>query len=117
MSIPFLDLKSPYLELKNELDTAYHNVMSSGWYVLGNEVEKFEEEYAAYCGSRFCIGVGNGLDALHIILRAIGIGPGDEVIVPSNTYIATWLAVSPAHIAPGPRYTRSASVTFRGLHC
>jgi len=86
MKISFLDLRAPYLELKEELDDAYHRVMESGWFILGQEVEACEAEH--------CIGVGNGLEALHLILRAMGIGPGDEVIVPANTYIATWLAVS-----------------------
>ena len=102
MNIPFLDLKSPYLELQLELDGAYRRVMESGWYILGKETEAFEAEFAAYCGVRHCIGVGNGLDALHIILRAMNIGPGDEVIVPTNTYIATWLAVSYAGATPVP---------------
>lgn len=92
--VPFLDMKTPYLELKEELDQAYQRVMESGWYILGEEVSAFEQEFSAYCGVRHCIGVGNGLEALHLILRGYGIGPGDEVIVPSNTYIATWLAVS-----------------------
>lgn len=100
--IPFLDMKSPYLELHAELDAAYQRVMQSGWYILGPEVEAFEEEFARYCGARFCVGVGNGLEALHLILRAYGIGPGDEVIVPSNTYIASWLAVSYAGATPVP---------------
>ena len=100
--IPFLDLRSAYMELKDELDGAYHRVMESGWYILGQEVDQFEKEFAAYCGAEHCIGVGNGLDALHLILRAYGIGPGDEVIVPSNTYIATWLAVSQAGATPVP---------------
>jgi dTDP-4-amino-4,6-dideoxygalactose transaminase len=100
--IPYLDMKSPYLELKDELDAAYHRVMDSGWYILGQEVEAFEKEFADYCGARFCIGVGNGLEALHLILRAYGIGVGDEVIVPSNTYIATWLAVSYSGAKPVP---------------
>ena len=94
MTIPFLDLRAPYLELKEGLDAAYHRVMESGWYILGCEVEAFEEEFASYCEAGHCIGVGSGLDALHLILRAMGIGSGDEVIVPANTYIATWLAVS-----------------------
>ncbi len=92
--IPFLDMKSPYLELQAELDDAYRRVMQSGWYILGQEVEAFEQEFARYTGAQYCMGVGNGLEALHLILRAYDIGPGDEVIVPSNTYIATWLAVS-----------------------
>lgn len=92
--IAFLDMKSVYAELKPELDAAYHRVMESGWYVLGKEVEAFEAEYAAFCGTKHCIGLGNGLEALELVLRGWDIGPGDEVIVPSNTYIATWLAVT-----------------------
>jgi dTDP-4-amino-4,6-dideoxygalactose transaminase len=76
--------------------------MQSGWYILGEEVAAFEEEFAAYSGVQHCIGVGNGLDALHLVLRACGIGSGDEVIVPANTYIATWLAVSYAGATPVP---------------
>jgi dTDP-4-amino-4,6-dideoxygalactose transaminase len=102
IKIPFLDLQSPYLELREELDAAYHRVMKSGWYILGKEVEAFESEFASYCGASHCIGVGNGLDALHLILRAMDIGAGDEVIVPANTYIATWLAVTYAGATPVP---------------
>lgn len=92
--IPFLDLAAIYAELKPELDAAYRRVMESGWFVLGREVEAFEQEYAAFCGTRHCVGLGNGLEALELVLRAWDLGPGDEVIVPSNTYIATWLAVT-----------------------
>lgn len=92
--IPFLDMKSVYTELKPELDAAYARVMESGWFVLGKEVEAFEAEYAAFCGTRHCVGLGNGLEALELALRGWDIGAGDEVIVPSNTYIATWLAVT-----------------------
>lgn len=102
MNIPFLDMQSPYLELQEQLDDAYRRVMLSGWYILGKEVEAFEAEFAAYCGVGHCIGVGNGLEALHLILRAMEIGPGDEVIVPANTYIATWLAVSYTGARPVP---------------
>jgi dTDP-4-amino-4,6-dideoxygalactose transaminase len=102
MKIPFVDFNAPYIELKDALDAAYRRFMGSAWYVLGHEVEAFEGEYAAYCGSRHCIGVGNGLDALYLILRGYGIGAGDEVIVPSNTYIASWLAVSQAGATPVP---------------
>ncbi len=102
MTVPFLDLKAPYLELKSELDAAYRRVMESGWYILGEEVEAFEREFAEYCGVRHCIGVGNGLEALHLILRAHDIGPGHEVIVPANTYIATWLAISYTGATPIP---------------
>jgi dTDP-4-amino-4,6-dideoxygalactose transaminase len=92
--IPFLDLKQQTDEIREELDTAYRRFMDSGMYVLGQEVDSFEKEYAFFCESTFCVGVGNGLDALHLALRALDVGPGDEVIVPSNTYIATWLAVT-----------------------
>ena len=92
--IPFLNLQAAYLDLKSEIDEAVARVLASGTYILGSEVAAFEEEFAAYCEARYCIGVGNGLDALSLGLRALGVGPGDEVIVPSNTYIATWLAVS-----------------------
>src|SRR5260221_1145490 len=92
--IPFLDMKSVYAELKPELDAAYARVMESGWFVLGKEVEAFEAEYAAFCGTAHCVGLANGLEALELALRAWNIGTGDEVIVPSNTYIATWLAVT-----------------------
>lgn len=98
--IPFLDLKAPYLELKQELDDAIARVVSSGWFIGGPEVEQFEEDYANYCSARYAIGVANGLDALHLALRAMNVGPGDEVIVPSNTYIATWLAVSQCGAKP-----------------
>lgn len=100
LSVPFLNMKEPYQELREELDTAYQRVMDSGWYILGEEVDAFEQEFAAYVSAKHCIGVGNGLEALHLILRAAGIGEGDEVIVPANTYIATWLAVSYAGATP-----------------
>jgi len=100
--IPFLDLKQPYLELKEELDCAYQRVMDSGWYIHGAELKAFESEFADYCNVKYCIGVGNGLEALHLILRAMEIGEGAEVIVPSNTFIATWLAVSYAGATPVP---------------
>lgn len=102
MKVPFLDLNAVYVGLKSELDAAYHRVMESGWYILGQEVEAFEAEFASYCGSRYCITLGNGLDALHLILKAMGIENGDEVIVPANTFIATWLAVSYAGAIPVP---------------
>jgi dTDP-4-amino-4,6-dideoxygalactose transaminase len=100
--IPFLNLKPVYEELHEELDAAYKRVLESGWFILGGELESFEQEFASYVGTRYCVGVGNGLEALHLILQAYGIGPGDEVIVPANTYIATWLAVSHAGAIPIP---------------
>ena len=102
MQIPFLDVGAAYKELKPEIDAAIARVLDSGWYILGPEVEAFESEYAAYCEAKHAIGVANGLDALHLALLAMGVGPGDEVIVPSNTYIATWLAVSQCGATPVP---------------
>lgn len=100
--IPFLDLKAPYLELKAELDEAIQRAVSSGWFIGGPEVDQFEADYAAYCEVNHAVGVANGLDALHLALRAMGVGAGDEVIVPSNTYIATWLAVTQCGATPVP---------------
>jgi dTDP-4-amino-4,6-dideoxygalactose transaminase len=102
MKVPFLELRPSYDELRGEFDAAYHRVMDSGWYLLGKELEQFEAEFAAYCQADFCVGLGNGLEALRFILRAYDIGVGDEVIVPSNTFIATWLAVSYAGATPVP---------------
>jgi dTDP-4-amino-4,6-dideoxygalactose transaminase len=102
MKIPFLELKPTYDELRDELDSAYHRVMDSGWYLLGNEIESFEAGFAKYCEAKHCVAVGNGLDALHLTLRAYDIGAGDEVIVPTNTFIATWLAISYAGATPVP---------------
>lgn len=98
--IPFLELKPTYLELREDMDAAYQRVMNSGWYLLGEETEAFESEFAAYIGAKHCVTVGNGLDALRIALEAHGIGPGDEVIVPAHTFIATWLAVSQCGAIP-----------------
>ena len=102
MKIPFLDLGAAYRELRPEIDAAVERVLVSGWYVGGGEVDQFELEYAQYCGAEHAIGVANGLDALHLALLAMEVGPGDEVIVPSNTYIATWLAVSHCGATPVP---------------
>ncbi len=100
--IPFLDLKASYTELKSEIEGAVARVLDSGWYIGGVEVDGFESDYADYCGAAHCVGVANGLDALYLALRAMEVGPGDEVIVPSNTYIATWLAVSHCGATPVP---------------
>ena len=102
MAVPFLDLHASYAELKQEIDAAIASVLDSGWYILGPEVEAFESEFAAFCDADHTIGVANGLDALHLALRAMDVGPGDEVIVPSNTYVATWLAVSQCGATPVP---------------
>ena len=100
--IPYLDLKAINAEVQTELNRAYARVVESGWFILGEAVHTFEQAFAEYIGVKHCVGVGNGLEALHLILRAYGIGPGDEVIVPSNTYIATWLAVTYAGATPIP---------------
>ena len=100
MTVPFLDVGATYRELAPGIDDAIRRVLSSGRYILGEETEAFEREFAAYCGVAHCVGVGNGLEALHLVLVAAGIGPGDEVIVPANTYIATWLAVTRAGALP-----------------
>lgn len=100
--IPFLDLKAPHVELREEIMEAISRVVDSGWYILGAEVDAFEAEYAEYCETKHCVGLANGLDALHLALRAMDVGAGDEVIVPSNTYIATWLAVSQCGATPVP---------------
>jgi dTDP-4-amino-4,6-dideoxygalactose transaminase len=100
--IPFLDLAATYSELKSEINTAISRVLESGRYVLGAEVEAFEAEWAEYCGAKYAVGLANGLDAISLALKALEIGPGDEVIVPSNTYIASWLAVSEVGAKPVP---------------
>jgi len=93
-SIPFLSLRQLNKPFESVFEKAYDEVIKSGWYILGNQVKKFEINYAKFNKTQYCIGVGNGLDALVLSLKALQIGEGDEVIVPSNTYIATWLAVS-----------------------
>ncbi len=92
--VPFLDLGAARLELDGELEAAVGRVLESGWYLLGEELEGFEREFAAYCGTRHCVGVASGLSAIELALRGAGVGPGDEVIVPAYTWIATWLAVT-----------------------
>jgi dTDP-4-amino-4,6-dideoxygalactose transaminase len=102
MKIPFLDLQPTYAASRAAIDAALLRVAGSGWFIMGKELEAFEAQWAAYCGSAHAVGLGNGLDALHLGLRALGVGEGDEVIVPSNTYIATWLAVSQCGATPVP---------------
>lgn len=101
-SIPFLDLGRLHQTIRGPLDAAYHRVVGSAYFIMGPELDAFEAEFAQFCEVKHCIGVGNGLEALHLLLRAYGIGPGDEVIVPSNTFIATWLAVSECGATPVP---------------
>lgn len=100
--VPFLDLKQLHDSIRAQIDDAYRRVLDSGWFIMGPELAAFEEEFAAYSEVKHCIGVGNGLEALHLVLRAYDIGPGDEVIVPSNTFIATWLAVTQCGATPIP---------------
>jgi dTDP-4-amino-4,6-dideoxygalactose transaminase len=107
MTVPFLDLSAPYGELKPEIDAAIGRVLKSGWYILGPEVDAFEAAWADWTGAAHAVGLANGLDALTLALRALDIGEGDEVIVPSNTYIASWLAVTavgarPVAVEPDP---------------
>ena len=102
MNVPFLDIKAAYTELQPEIDAAIKRVLDSGWYILSEEVDHFEQDFALFCEAKQCVGVANGLDALHLALLALGVGAGDEVIVPSNTYIATWLAVSQCGATPIP---------------
>lgn len=94
MKVPFVSFEPMHTEIRAELDNAYKRVMDSNYFIQGSECHAFEEEFAKYCGVKYCVGVGNGLDALYLVLRALDIQAGDEVIVPSNTYIATALAVS-----------------------
>ena len=102
MPIDFYNLKKINDPYSSEIENAIWRVLNSGWFILGNELSEFEKEFTQYCGVKYCIGVGNGVDALHFILKGYNIGIGDEVIVPSNTYIATWLAVSYAGATPVP---------------
>jgi dTDP-4-amino-4,6-dideoxygalactose transaminase len=102
MKVPFLNLSAGILECRSALDAAQARVLDRGWVLMGPELEAFEREWSQWLGARHAIGVANGLDALRLALEACGVGPGDEVIVPSNTYIATWLAVSELGAKPIP---------------
>lgn len=118
MKVPFLDIAATYKELKVELDAVIGKVLEKGHFILGEEVELFEKEYAKYCGVKYCIGVGNGLDALEFMLRAYDIQAGDEVIVPANTYIATILAITsvgatPVLVDPDPKTYNLDSAKIR----
>ena len=102
MRVPFLDLRASYGELQQEIELELLRSVRSGWYVGGADVEEFESDFADFVGANHCVGVSNGLDALRLALRSLEVGPGDEVIVPSNTFIATWLAVSECGALPVP---------------
>lgn len=101
-NVPFLDLQRLHRDVQERIVVAFRRVLDSGLFIMGPELDAFEAEFAQYCEVENCVGVGNGLEALHLILRAYGIGPGDEVIVPSNTFIATWLAVTESGATPVP---------------
>jgi len=109
MNVPFLALGRATQELRQPILEAMTRVADSGWYILGAEVEQFEAAFATYCGTRHCVGVGNGLDALELVLRAWNVGPGDEVIVPSHAYVACWLAVTNTGARPVPAESDLAS--------
>lgn len=102
MRIPYLSFEKINTGIKDELKQAFEQFIDSGWYILGDSVKDFEQAYALFNNTEYCIGVANGLDALILSLKALDIGPGDEVIVPSNTYIASWLAVSNVGAEPIP---------------
>ena len=100
MKIPFSTLKYLHNDLKSEIVKKFDDIYESGWFIHGNELKDFENNFAKYIGCKYCVGVGNGLDAITLALRALGIKKGDEVIVPSNTFIATVLAISEVGATP-----------------
>lgn len=102
IDVPFLDLGAGYRELQEQLEPALLESLRSGWYIGGQDVEDFESDFASFTETKYCLGLGNGLDALRLALLAMEVGTGDEVIVPSNTFIATWLAVSQCGAIPVP---------------
>lgn len=108
--IPFVTFEKMHQEIQQELDEAVLRVLHSNWFIRGTEVERFEKEFAQYCQTKYCVGCGNGLDALYLVLRAYGIGTGDEVIVPSNTFIATALAVT--YTGAKPVFVEPDSATY-----
>ena len=121
MRVPFLDLKASQQAIRKDLDSAHRRVLDAGWYVRGPELEAFEVEYAEFSGTRFAIGCSNGLDALRLSLEAMGIGPGDEVLVPANTFIASVLAVLhvgavPVLVDPDPQTGLMDGATLEA-HC
>ena len=100
MRVPFVSFRPMEKELYNELKESFERVLNNSWYIDGFEDKKFEETFASYCGARYCVGVGNGLDALMLAIKALDIRDGDEVIIPANTFIATALAVTYAGAKP-----------------
>ena len=110
MKIPFVTFIPMERELNNDIRAAFDRVLTRSWYIEGIEDEAFEKAFAAYCGTKYCVGVGNGLDALMLSLKALDIGEDDEVIVPSNTYIATALAVT--YVGAKPEFVEPDIRTF-----
>lgn len=110
MKIPFVSFEKMHQEIEEKLQAAFQTVLASNWFIQGEQLAAFEREFAAYCGTKYCVGCGNGLDALYLTLRAYGIGDGDEVIVPANTYIATALAVS--YTGARPVFVEPKEATF-----
>ncbi len=110
MNIPFVSFENMHSEIEEEITAAFKKVYANNWFIQGKEVEEFEKEFAEYCGVKYCIGCGNGLDALFLILKAYGIGAGDEVIIPSNTYIATALAVT--YVGATPIFVEPIEETY-----
>ena len=113
-------LDRQYQRYQEEYKAAAIRALDSAWYILGQEVQRFEEEFAAFCGTKECVGLNSGLDALILALRALEVGPGDEVIVPSNTFIATVLAVSenqatPVFVEPDIYYNLDAEALERAI--
>jgi len=100
VNVPFSTLGFLHKEIKDEILSSFERIYDVGWFIQGKECELFEREFAVYLGAKHCVGIGNGLDAIYLTLRALGIGPGDEVIIPSNTFIATALAVTYAGATP-----------------
>lgn len=110
MKVPFLTFEPMHNEIRQSLNNAYNNVVDKSWFIRGDECQKFEKEFAKYCGVKYCVGVASGLDSLILILRAMDIGVGDEVIVPSNTYIATALAIT--YVGAKPVFVEPVIETF-----
>lgn len=108
--IQYLDLKRIHQDIQKELDAAYHEVQESQWFIGGSADKRFESEFADFCGAKACVGVGNGLDAIRLILTAYGIGAGDEVILPANTFIATALAVT--YVGARPIFVDADAETY-----
>ncbi len=98
--VEFLSLKKINERFRDEINKTLFNILDSGWYLFGEENDEFEKEFAKYCGTKYCIGCGNGLDALRLIIKAYGFGVGDEIIAPANTYIASILAISENNCTP-----------------